>query len=167
MVDVERSDPIAGETVAPCEGAEPAVLQAQESLATHAHPEPSLVVLAQGQDRVLGQLRRVALVEDRKADAVETNQAFLGSEPEIAVARLADGLDGVLRQPLLGLPDVLYVLGQSLGGIEAEDRRSPEQHQRSGDGSPAPKTSRCDPRHRIGRVTLLTVLVRDTMLAFP
>ena len=62
---------------------------------------------------------RVALVEHRELHAVEADQAALGAEPDVAVAGLENRLDRVLGQAVVGLPDLVGVLGDRLGRIEA------------------------------------------------
>jgi hypothetical protein len=62
--------------------------------------------------------RRIPLVENGEVNAVEAGESGLGAEPEIAVARLDNGLDGILRQALFSLPDIVIVLGNGFAGIE-------------------------------------------------
>jgi hypothetical protein len=66
-------------------------------------------------------------VEDREARAVEPDEPFLRAEPEVAVRCLGQRHHGVLGQPLLGLPDVVDVLGDRLARVEG---RGPADHSR-------------------------------------
>ena len=85
--------------------------------------------LEQGLDPVVVHRRRVAGVEDREAHAVETDQAFLRAQPEIAVASLEDRRDGVLREARIAGPHVVAVLRQGHRRIEAEDLAGGERQQ--------------------------------------
>jgi hypothetical protein len=80
----------------------------------------------QGANISVGQLRRVALVEHGKVEAIEANQPFLGSQPNITVSRLDDRCHIVFRQSLLLLPDFVNVLRQGFGWIEGLGRGVPE-----------------------------------------
>src|SRR5439155_848457 len=55
--------------------------------------------------------------------AVEPRQTSARAEPEVAVARLDDGLDVVLRKTVAGEPDVMAVLGDQSRRIKAVRRR--------------------------------------------
>ena len=59
---------------------------------------------ADGADAVVLQRWRVAAVEDVEFQTVVADQAFPGAEPEIAVGRLRDRIDLVVRQAVAGGP---------------------------------------------------------------
>ena len=88
--------------------------------------------LEQRGDVVVAERFGVRPVEDLEVLAIEADESFLGAEPEIPIARLQDGLDGILRQPVIGLPRVVDVLGQGFVGIERERRRRPGDQQDNG-----------------------------------
>ncbi len=75
-------------------------------------PERTIAGLVQRDDVVVGDGRRVLPIEDRELVAVEADEAFLGADPDVAVARLEDRLDRVLRQALDGRPALLHQLRQ-------------------------------------------------------
>src|SRR5262249_40197062 len=88
------------------------------------------------QDDVAPDARRRRLVEDLEADAVESDETFLRAEPQVAVLRLDDRVDGVLRKPLLRLPYVVHVLGGRDAGVEREGRPR-EERERGEEDAPA------------------------------
>ncbi len=67
-------------------------------------PEIAFAVFEEAVDRRAGQMRGSLLVIDDELHAVETDEAALGSKPDVAVPCLSDGVDGVLREPAIGLP---------------------------------------------------------------
>ena len=76
------------------------------------------------------ELRRVLLVEDDEAEAVEAREALFGRGPDVAVARLYDAVDGVLRQAVFGLPNLSAELSEFDGGRERERASAAEDEQR-------------------------------------
>ena len=66
--------------------------------------------------------RGVAVVEHLETDAVETGQAAVGAEPEVAVACLLQRTDAVVRQPFFDTPYVLHILRERTRGIESGGR---------------------------------------------
>ena len=115
-----------------------------------ADPEAPLPVLHQGERRSLGQERGRLAVEDREGGSVEADEPLVGPEPEIAVPRPDDRRHRVLRQPVLGLPDVDLVLAEGPLGIECrrgrrlEERRDGES-QEEGSGNPPYSARRAGP----------------------
>jgi len=79
----------------------------------------------------------VSRVVDREPRAIEAHHAFLCPDPEIAVPRLGDGLNAVLREPLLGLPDIADILRDRLAGVEGQAWRCQEGGKQKGRRSPA------------------------------
>jgi len=84
-------------------------------VATHSVP-PAVSVSAP--IRLLRSFWVGAPVEEGEIDAIEANEAAIGREPQVAVLSLADGVDGVLGQTVVGLPELLAVLAERLSGIE-------------------------------------------------
>jgi len=108
-------DRIVRQSVGGREIGEGAVAITREAAAAGADPQVAGAVLEQAPDVVVMDLRRVARAEYAEAHAVEAHHAGLRREPEIAVARLHDREDGVLRQAairVVGAPDPVAVLRQ-------------------------------------------------------
>ena len=59
-------------------------------------------------------LRRIVPIKGDKINAIKSRQAFFGSNPKIAVTRLQDRIDRILRQALIGFPRLVFVLWLSL-----------------------------------------------------
>ena len=76
------------------------------------------MAFAQGENIRAGELRRVGFVEHGKVDAIEANQPFLGSQPNITVSRLDDRCHRVFRQSLVLLPDFVNVLRQGFAWVK-------------------------------------------------
>src|SRR6266487_1878050 len=66
-------------------------------------------------------------------DAIEANEAELRAQPEIAVGRLGDGVDGALGEALADLPRRVRVLADVQGRIQRERPGTP-RHQQDGQG---------------------------------
>ena len=60
----------------------------------------------------------ITLVKDGKANTVEASKPLFGAKPEIPILCLCDGPNGVLREPLIITPHVLYILRQGLIRVE-------------------------------------------------
>ena len=88
-------------------------------------PEGAVLVGEEGEDRARGELGCRPAVEEGEPGAVESDEPFLGPDPEVAVGRLGDRLDGVLREPLPGLPAVEGRLGERAGRVERESGAAP------------------------------------------
>src|SRR5687768_18602591 len=69
-----------------------------------ADPKSAILSFAQGGDGMGFQFRRVFAVEHGEFDAVETRQAFLRADPEIAITSLNNRFDKIVRQSVFGLP---------------------------------------------------------------
>jgi hypothetical protein len=116
-VSVESIDVVAGKTLGGCERCPHGTFEARQS-AGSAKPKRAVAVLKQTPDIVAGQLRRVLGVVDGEFNAVEANCSSFGSQPQIAVARLQNGMDGILGQPVLNVPGLAFVAAGTLAVIE-------------------------------------------------
>ncbi len=121
--------------------------------AARADPEGARPVLVEGLHVRVLEGRGILLVEDHEAHAVEADEALLGAEPEVTVARLDDGANRVLRKALLGRPDAVPVLRRGEPGVEGKDRRRPGAEQAADDRNRARATShdRITADHSTGR----------------
>src|SRR5206468_7078634 len=79
----------------------------ETSHASRRRPDPERAVSARAEreDARVAKARRVPAVEDGEADAVEADQPAQASDPQVAVARLRDGLNELLGQAVPGQPD--------------------------------------------------------------
>src|SRR5205823_12582232 len=87
--------------------------------------------------------RQVAIgfIEDHELVAVETRQPFIGPEPEESVGSLRDGSDGILRKPVLLVPNQAGILREALAGVERGG--TPWKHKdRQGRGPDRPAIAR-------------------------
>ena len=98
---------------------EHAILQPDQPARSGADPQAAVRSFSQRRDAAVAETRRVRTVENREAHAVKPRQPAPGAQPEIAVARLDDRFDRVLRQTVPGQPGVEAVLSNASGGIEA------------------------------------------------
>ena len=82
-------------------------------------------------DTIQGERRRVAVVEDLEADAIEPDQAFVGAEPEVAVAGLEQGGDGFGGEAIFQSPgtegEVVEGRADLRGGREAKECPEPQE----------------------------------------
>ena len=60
------------------------------------------------------QCRRVLPVEDREMDAIEAHQSAAGTDPQVSIPRLGEGLHRLFRQPIGSLPDMPRVARKSV-----------------------------------------------------
>ena len=81
----------------------------QETSAIGADPQSIFLSEPQGSDVIVRHFRNIPAVEYRKLRAVESDQAFLGSQPEVAPADSSDRSDQILRQSVYRtpLPDII------------------------------------------------------------
>src|SRR5688572_31381858 len=96
MIDGEIVDRGIGKAVRRREGLELAALIARETV-RRADPQNAAGGGGQCSDGISGQVA-ITFVEKSKLVAVEARQSFIGAEPEVAVAGLRYGADGVLRK---------------------------------------------------------------------
>ncbi len=115
-VGVEPAAPILGQTV------------------LRSNPERTIVGRGQGRNGIVRQVA-VALAEDHELVAIETRQAFIGAQPEIAVFGLRDGADRILRQPAFLRPESSRILGKAFARVQGQCARSQagRQHTQSSD----------------------------------
>ena len=75
-------------------------------------------------------------IEHGEANTVEANEALLGAEPQEAVARLKNGLDGVLGKPVFDREDRVAILGDGTARIQGgrKGRGGEEQAQARDEG---------------------------------
>jgi hypothetical protein len=87
-----------------------------------AGPDPEALLRIQEQHRYLlvGNRRLVLAIEHGEAHTVETRQAFLGTDPQIAVRRTRQRLCRGLRQPLGDLPVIENVLTRGERRVESK-----------------------------------------------
>ena len=97
-------------------------------------PKRAVRVLGQRIDRVVRQRGSVVFVEDREARAIEPRQPKPGADPQVAIPRLLQRGDAVLRQAVIGGPasDAIRLF---LRCVCFACRRSPRRHA-TGEGQP-------------------------------
>ena len=95
---------------------------------------------------------RVASVEDRKTNAVETSQSVLRSQPQITIPGLQDRTHGIVGQSVLGLPDIMTVLSYGLRGVEGK-----------GGGPPRPPGDDAKTQEAAGQDSAKTILDQMTV----
>jgi hypothetical protein len=108
-----------------------------------ADPQSAGAILEEALDEIAAELRRVLAREDLKPRGVEADQTGFGADPQIPVAGLQHGMDGVLRQPAVRLPRLIAVMAQALVRIERDANPCKGQQRGDGDnhGSPAHPSS--------------------------
>ena len=75
-----------------------------------ARPKIALRILIEAGETIAAKAGRIALVEDGEAHAIKARQPIKGGDPEIAIRRLVNGGDDVLRQPGFRRPVIEAVL---------------------------------------------------------
>src|SRR6266536_1076215 len=93
-----------GQSIRTRKCAKVAISISDESTAFRANPESIVASNHQAEDVVVGKSRGVIAVEKRKASAIESQQASGGTDPEIAIISLGEGLDNLLGKPILHSP---------------------------------------------------------------
>lgn len=68
------------------------------------------------------QFRRIFIIEDREAQAIEPRQSAISAHPQITVTRLHHGSDFILGQTVLYLPDAGEIICH-IGGIGRPHRK--------------------------------------------
>ena len=111
-------------------GGERRVLQARHTAAIRADPEAPVPGGKESHDIDVYERGRIRRVEHSEADTVEPYQAGLRREPEVPVGSLGDGLDRVLRQPILHQPGRMRELREGLCRIEGERLCRAQERQR-------------------------------------
>src|SRR5262249_36645555 len=89
-----------------------------------AGPQHAVAVFRQASEAVAVDSGAAALVENRETDPVESHQSIGCRKPQVAVSRLQDCPDRVLRQPVVSCPGIESVLSQrNRRGKRAEKER--------------------------------------------
>ena len=73
--------------------------------------------------------RRVGAIERYKFTSVEAHDAGVSREPEVSILGLRDGVDGVLRQPTLDVPNLIGKILERLGRRRMSKRARGNQHE--------------------------------------
>src|SRR6202008_1678516 len=92
-------------------------------------------------DEVASQLRRSLAAKNCEVVGVEADESGFGAKPEITVAGLQHGVNGILRQSAISLPGLIAIPAQALVRVETPTRRSAKQHR--GHGGIAQKLHSC------------------------
>src|SRR5262245_23154038 len=93
---------------------ENAILQPRDATAVTCDPQTPIAAGAQGGNPTVLQLRRRWLVHRREPNSVKTCQPFMCSHPKVAVAGLRYGVNRVLRQSVVRLPDAHAIRDDSV-----------------------------------------------------
>jgi hypothetical protein len=110
LITGDASDRIAGQPVVGRIGGEDALTQPSHTAVLRARPQIALTTFIKTVEAIAGDARRIALVEDHEAHAIEADQTVRSGQPEIPVASLADGMYRVLRQAIIRCPLIEAVL---------------------------------------------------------
>src|SRR5262249_60790084 len=82
-----------------------------------ANPQGTAGAGGQCHNRVRWQLSLIP-VENRKLIAVKTGQALIRAQPQIAITRLGDGTNCILRKALFLSPESDRILSERFAGIQ-------------------------------------------------
>ncbi len=85
---------------------EPAPRHPEEAATVRSDPERPVEVGEEREDGADGELGVRPVVEQGELGPVESDEPFLGPDPEVSLGRLGDRLDRVLGEALAGLPRV-------------------------------------------------------------
>ena len=110
---------------------EAAARVADEVLLLGEDPEHARPVLVERDDAVARDFPRIAGVVDGEPNAVESRDAVVGAEPEVAVAGLDERGDGIDRQPVGDRPVLADVRSRGRDGLSAGGR--PDRHEQRGE----------------------------------
>jgi len=93
-------------------------------------PEVAGAILMDGENIIAAKNRQIPFVQDGEARPVEPGDSFVCAHPEVAVPRLGDRRDRLLRQAVLGGPLIDDKLVERFGRIQGEKNRDggPAQH---------------------------------------
>src|SRR5438034_10714500 len=106
------------------------VLQLRDALAVASDPEAPIPAGAKRGNPPVPQLRRSRVIYGRETNAVEARQPLMRSDPKITVSRLRDGINGVLWQAVIRLPNANTVGNDSVGRSGRRKVRLRKPHQR-------------------------------------
>src|SRR5687768_13537040 len=107
------------------------VVPANESV-RRADPQSAVSVLLKEADVVALEGGRVLFIEDSEVQTVKTDESLLRSNPKIAILRLHDRLNRVLRQSIFSRPDLMTKLVQTSIRIEGGSAGCRDQKQGCG-----------------------------------
>jgi hypothetical protein len=65
----------------------------------------------------------ILLIEHPEFNPGKAGQAFLGSHPQVTVPGLDYGINGNLGQAVFNTPDIQYIMGNVLIGIQGKDEK--------------------------------------------
>ena len=119
LVLQQAADQIAQQAVGFGETREPPIFEPRQTVALATNPEAAVPARAQRRDPAPAQLRWGIVAQRDEARAIEPRQPFARAHPQITVGSLGDGIDRVLRQPVIRLPGADAVGHDGIGG----DRR--------------------------------------------
>src|SRR5687768_5880132 len=85
-----------------------------------ADPKCTLPISQQGANVVALDLWRILFIENSKSYAVEASQTLLSADPDVTIRGLCNGVNGVLRQAILGKPHLMAKLGKFSLRIKGE-----------------------------------------------
>jgi hypothetical protein len=94
-----------------------------------ADPEVPLTVLKECSDLIIFYLCCVSLVKNSEMDTIKKGEASSCAEPDISIARLDYGSDGVMGKAILGLPHLVNILGDGFGrvkGLSGDNKKKKE-----------------------------------------
>ena len=78
------------------------------------------------------EFRRRLFIEEGELHAVESGQPFARADPEVAFPGLGDGMDRILRQAIIRLPDTHAIgrgrVGRGLAGNADRQRKDQRGH---------------------------------------
>ena len=138
------------------------VFQARQPAAIRADPEAPVSRGEESHDIAVRERGGIGRVEDREADTVEPYNACLRREPQVAIGGLGNGLDRVLRQPVLHQPGGMGELREGLRGIEGERLGMPQRSQRDAGRDISYDLHQVKPSIRETRVSVLASLRQPT-----
>jgi hypothetical protein len=133
-LDADALDVAVGETVVRGVDGEASGLVTNQSVVGGA-PDAAVAPGANVPEHIAPHRRSIGAVEDREAGAVEAGKAVTGADPDVAVVRLGDPGNGVLRHALFGAPGMADILADGPVRIECErpvrpgDERSTGEYQ--------------------------------------
>jgi hypothetical protein len=118
------SNMVVGKSVQGCVRGEASMAIARYAAVLGAEPQLAIPVFIERIEPIRVDSGRIALVEDGKADPVETDKAIEGDQPEVSIGGLVDCANAVLRKTIVRCPHIQPVL-RAGGGDEAESRKQP------------------------------------------
>ncbi|HKV40425.1 MAG TPA: hypothetical protein VJX67_14525 [Blastocatellia bacterium] len=105
-----------------------ALMQPRQSDVFRGCPQIALPVFSKADKSIGDDARRIALIEDGEAHSVKADQSIVSGQPDIAIARLHDVADRVLRQSVIGRPVIEMKL--SVRRLTAKQEKEAEKKPR-------------------------------------